>query len=117
MHATFIRGLPLLYSEKQKQAGWYDLMGRLNQECKDWWDYVRILRQPLYVILTNPISIMLVCKFLREYGEYTTRVFGPGTKLDGYHLQVFGVASRFQKKGLGAKLIDTVEALVRFIST
>jgi len=85
-------GHKFLATEAQKQAGWYQLMDKLQKPYRDWWDY-----------------------FLAIYDEYTSDVFGPGVKLAGYHLQLFGVHPNHQRKGYGTAMIQLVEAKAKAV--
>lgn len=86
-------GQRFLDTEGQRQAGWYQLMERLDQKSRDWWKY-----------------------FNSTYNDAAERVFGDGAKVAAYHLQMFGVIPERQRQGIGSGLINFVEEKAKAIN-
>ncbi|KZV88701.1 hypothetical protein EXIGLDRAFT_171002 [Exidia glandulosa HHB12029] len=78
-------GSAFLSTEAQR-VDWDPMYAELDQPSKDFWD-----------------------KFLPMYAEYTTRAFGEGVKLAGYHLQALGVHPTHWQRGIGRALIKIGE--------
>ncbi|KAH9945102.1 uncharacterized protein BXZ73DRAFT_73306 [Epithele typhae] len=83
-------GFKFLSTDKQREAGWNELMAKLDDTCRDWWP-----------------------KFLAEYDVLVESVLGAGVKLGAWHLQLIGIKQSCQKKGAGKALLDAVEAGAR----
>ncbi|PSR72878.1 hypothetical protein PHLCEN_2v11245 [Hermanssonia centrifuga] len=63
-------------------------MRQIPESCVSWW-----------------------AEFLDVYDRFTDRAFGPGLKLDSYHLQLFGVAPEHHRKGVACALVQAVEQI------
>ncbi|KZV89603.1 hypothetical protein EXIGLDRAFT_751069 [Exidia glandulosa HHB12029] len=79
-------GSEFLSTEAQRQAGWYEMYGKLEKPYQEWWDY-----------------------FLPLYGQYVEEALGEGTKHGGYHLQCLGVIPSHWRRGIGRALIEVGE--------
>ncbi|KAF8586971.1 hypothetical protein K439DRAFT_1659314 [Ramaria rubella] len=73
-------------SEAQHNAGWDELMQRLDKKYTAWWDY-----------------------YFATYDAGCEKHFGAGFKLNAHHLQVFGVTPDYRKQGIGSALVREVE--------
>jgi len=82
-----------LDTEGQRQAGWSQVMGRLDQKSQDWWTY-----------------------FVDLYNHSAEKAFGGGAKLAAYHLQMVGVVPGQQRQGITRGLIEFVEEKARAIN-
>ncbi|KIM76923.1 hypothetical protein PILCRDRAFT_825929 [Piloderma croceum F 1598] len=80
-------------TEGQRQAGWNQLMERLDQKSQDWWKYFNDL-----------------------YNDAAEKAFGAGAKVAAYHLQMFGVIPERHRQGIGRALIEFVEAKAKAIN-
>ncbi|KAI0831938.1 hypothetical protein BC628DRAFT_1350649 [Trametes gibbosa] len=80
-------GYKFLDSKAQRNAGWDEIMSRLEPQYQDWWE-----------------------TFLATYDELVEKSLGSGVKLGAYHLQLIGVAPKHQKKGVAGALTRYAEA-------
>ncbi|KAI0636031.1 hypothetical protein C8Q77DRAFT_1216522 [Trametes polyzona] len=80
-------GHKFLESEAQRNAGWNQLMDRLEPKYREWWS-----------------------TFLAQYDALVERSLGPGVKIGAYHLQLIGVAPDHQKKGIATALTTYAES-------
>ncbi|KIM90552.1 hypothetical protein PILCRDRAFT_187461 [Piloderma croceum F 1598] len=85
-------GQMFLDSEGQRQAGWNQLMEKLDQKTQEWWTY-----------------------FIDVYNDLCEKAFGAGAKLAAYHLQMYGVMPERQRQGIGRELVKVVEDKARAI--
>ncbi|KDR68744.1 hypothetical protein GALMADRAFT_1027200 [Galerina marginata CBS 339.88] len=76
-------GQGFLLTTEQRAAGWDDIMSKVGEPCRQWWDYG-----------------------LRLLSESQEKYYGAGVHLDSYHLQMLGIHSQYQKKGYGTALLD-----------
>ncbi|KAL1949595.1 hypothetical protein VTO73DRAFT_8476 [Trametes versicolor] len=83
-------GHKFLDSDAQRNAGWNEIMGKLESKYRDWWT-----------------------TFLNQYDELVEGSLGPGVKLAGYHLQVIGVSPAHQRKGAAGALMSYAQAKAR----
>lgn len=79
-------GHKFLDSERQRKAGWDQMIEKLPPNLQSWWDQV----------------------FLHDYENYAERFYGPGAKRAGYHLQLIGVHPDHQRRRLGSQLMSIV---------
>ncbi|KAJ6542606.1 hypothetical protein B0H19DRAFT_1310247 [Mycena capillaripes] len=86
-------GQKFLSSDEQRNAGWNQTMGVLNDAYRKWWD-----------------------NFLFLADTVPDRLYGPGQQLTSYHLQTFGVLPEHQKKGYGMALMSSVEDKAKLTS-
>ncbi|KAF8193020.1 hypothetical protein BJ912DRAFT_961764 [Pholiota molesta] len=76
-----------LSTPEQRAAGWDELMSKVGNTYRQWWDY-----------------------FLDLLVEMPEKYYGPGVQLDSYHLQLIGIHPEYQKRGFGTSLFDFVES-------
>ncbi|KAH9914399.1 uncharacterized protein BXZ73DRAFT_106643 [Epithele typhae] len=76
--------------KEQREAGWDDVMAKLDDRCRTWWP-----------------------KFLAEYDALVESVLGEGVKLGAWHLQLIGIRQSCQRHGAGRALLEAVEAVAR----
>ncbi|RPD60175.1 acyl-CoA N-acyltransferase [Lentinus tigrinus ALCF2SS1-6] len=83
----FPPGSKFLSTEAQREAGWNQLMAKLELELRDWWT-----------------------QFLDEYDDMVERALGPDVKLGAYHLQLIGVHPQRRRKGIARALMQFAES-------
>lgn len=98
----------LLGARREAQrVDWDPMYAELDQPSKDFWDKVRLAPR-----LQSSAYGVSDAQFLPMYAEYTTKAFGEGVKLAGYHLQALGVHPTHWQRGIGRALIKIGEEKV-----
>ncbi|KAK1224643.1 mannosyl-oligosaccharide alpha-1,2-mannosidase [Marasmius sp. AFHP31] len=86
---AFGPGQVALGSEEQKEQGFNQLMDKVNEDVRRWFNGY------------------FVDEMLHSMHE---PVYGPGVQHDNYHIQLLGVLPEYQGKGIGKALLQHVEA-------
>ncbi|RDX57176.1 hypothetical protein OH76DRAFT_1335643 [Lentinus brumalis] len=79
----FPPGSKFLSTDAQRNAGWNQLMDKLEPRLCDWWT-----------------------QFLDEYDDMVERALTQGVKLEAYHLQLIGVLPERHRRGIGRALMQ-----------
>ncbi|KAJ7097068.1 hypothetical protein B0H15DRAFT_824697 [Mycena belliarum] len=80
---------------EQRAAGWDELMGKLSERCRSWWtEFLKLL-----------------------YDEFVEKQLGSGVMRAAYHLQLIGIHPKYQKRGIGSKLLGIVGEQARVNNT